>query len=126
MFNFSQHITPGGSVLCGLLSTINDPVGVLVQFLHPYFSEPIKRIANFIEIFQKAASGFNRFTEILILADIVDSPRCRWISGKIEFKNVSFTYNDSDHAKDNNLTISLEKPSPLLDHLVQAKPPSVV
>ncbi len=88
-------------------------VGVLVQFLlyiH-IFLEPIKRIANFIEIFQKAASGFNRFTEILdISPDIVDSPKAKAVgklSGKIEFKNVSFTYNDSDHVlKDINLTIS--------------------
>ena len=70
-------------------------VGVLVQFLlyiH-IFLEPIKRIANFIEIFQKAASGFNRFTEILdISPDIVDSPKAKAVgklSGKIEFKNVS-------------------------------------
>ncbi len=88
-------------------------VGVLVQFLlyiH-IFLEPIKRIANFIEIFQKAASGFNRFTEILdISPDIVDSPKAKAVgklSGKIEFKNVSFTYDDSDHVlKDINLTIS--------------------
>lgn len=88
-------------------------IGVLVQF-HLYISifiEPIKRIANFIEIFQKATSGFNRFTEILDEnPDIVDSPKAKKVGklkGEIVFKNVSFNYNNNEEVLKNiNLEIS--------------------
>lgn len=87
-------------------------IGVLVQFLLyiNIFLEPIKRIANFIEIFQKATSGFNRFTEILdIKPDIVDTPGAKEVgkvAGDIVFNNVSFKYNDSEEIlSDINLKI---------------------
>lgn len=77
-------------------------IGVLVQFLLyiAIFLEPIRRIANFVETFQKAASGFNRFTEILdINPDIVDSMDAKNIgklSGDIKFNEVSFNYNKNE------------------------------
>ncbi|MFZ7120068.1 MAG: ABC transporter ATP-binding protein [Eubacteriaceae bacterium] len=77
-------------------------IGVLVQFLLyiAIFLEPIRRIANFVETFQKAASGFNRFTEILdINPDIVDSRDAKNIgklSGDIKFNEVSFNYNKNE------------------------------
>lgn len=88
-------------------------IGVLVQF-HMYifiFIEPIKRIANFIEIFQKATSGFNRFTEIMdINPDIIDHPGAKSIGkllGEIIFNNVSFNYNDGEQVLRNiNLKIN--------------------
>lgn len=88
-------------------------VGSLVQFLLyiTIFLEPVRRIANFIETFQKAAAGFNRFTEVMdIDPDIVDEPNAKHIQkiqGDISFEHVSFRYNDSETVlNDINLKIS--------------------
>ncbi len=88
-------------------------LGVLVQFLLyiSIFLDPIKRIANFIETYQKAGAGFNRFTETLdIHPDIVDRQDARNVgklSGEIEFKNVSFHYNNNASVlKEINLKIA--------------------
>ncbi|MFZ7134050.1 MAG: ABC transporter ATP-binding protein [Eubacteriales bacterium] len=77
-------------------------VGVLVQFLLyiAIFLEPIRRIANFIETYQKAAAGYYRFIEVLdIHPDIVDGPKAVKIgkvTGEISFEHVSFQYSDSE------------------------------
>ncbi|MBF7097746.1 ABC transporter ATP-binding protein [Alkalibacter mobilis] len=77
-------------------------VGQLVQYLLyvNIFIEPVKRIANFVETFQKAASGFNRFDEIMMIEpDIVDNKRAKSIgklSGEILFKDVGFSYNTKE------------------------------
>jgi ATP-binding cassette subfamily B protein len=112
--NFFSHMLQLAIVFFGGLFVYYQQIsiGVLVQF-HLYISifiEPIKRIANFIEIFQKATSGFNRFTEILdINPDIVDSPWAKNIgklSGEIIFNNVHFNYNDDEQVLKNiNLKI---------------------
>lgn len=61
--------------------------------------DPVKKLINFTEQFQNGMSGYNRFYEILeIEPDIVDSPKAvelKDVKGEIEFKNVSFKYNDS-------------------------------
>ncbi|HCX65392.1 MAG TPA: thiamine ABC transporter permease, partial [Eubacteriaceae bacterium] len=88
-------------------------VGVLVQFLLyvNIFIEPIRRIANFVETFQKAASGFHRFDEILqIDPDIVDSKEAKGIgklSGDIDFKQVSFAYSKEENVL-NNINLSIK------------------
>lgn len=113
--NFFSHMLQLSIIFFGGLFVYYQQIsiGVLIQF-HLYISifiEPIKRIANFIEIFQKATSGFNRFTEILdINPDIVDQPGSKNIgklSGNIVFRNVSFNYNkDEQVLKDINLKIN--------------------
>jgi len=61
--------------------------------------EPIKKLINFTEQFQNGYSGFERFLEILSEEpDIVDkknpfSPKS--YKGDIEFKNVSFKYDEN-------------------------------
>lgn len=61
--------------------------------------DPVKKLINFTEQFQNGMSGYNRFYEIMeIEPDIVDSPKAvelKDVKGEIEFKNVSFKYNDS-------------------------------
>ncbi len=61
--------------------------------------DPVKKLINFTEQFQNGMSGYNRFYESLeIEPDIVDSPKAvelKDVKGEIEFKNVSFKYNDS-------------------------------
>ncbi|MPW24682.1 ATP-binding cassette domain-containing protein [Alkalibaculum sp. M08DMB] len=101
-------------VFFGGLFVINNQIsiGVLVQFLLyiSIFLEPIKRIANFIETYQKAGAGFNRFIETLdVNPDIIDRHDARSVgklSGDIEFKNVNFNYSDNETVLENiNLKI---------------------
>ena len=74
------------------------------------FLNPIDRLVNFTEGFQRGMSGFDRFLEIInTKPDIVDSEEATKLSnvqGEIEFSNVSFSYNDKTEVlKDINLTI---------------------
>ncbi|WP_122643083.1 ABC transporter ATP-binding protein [Luxibacter massiliensis] len=60
------------------------------------FTEPVKKLVSFTEQFQNGYSGFERFLEILSIApDIADKPDALSlpsVKGEIEFKNVSFGY----------------------------------
>lgn len=62
------------------------------------FTEPIRKLINFTEQFQNGASGYSRFLEILsIEPDIVDKADAKELvcaKGNIEFKDVSFRYED--------------------------------
>lgn len=75
----------------------------------------VKRIVEFTEQFQKGMTGIERFNEIMSLKpEIVDSPNAidlTDVRGDIEFKNVSFKYNEKlDYVLDNfNLDIHAGK-----------------
>jgi ATP-binding cassette subfamily B protein len=77
-------------------------VGILIQYLLyvNIFIDPVKRIANFVETFQKAASGFNRYDEIMMIdPDIVDEKNAVSVgklSGEVVFDGVTFGYNKGD------------------------------
>jgi ATP-binding cassette subfamily B protein len=62
------------------------------------FLNPIDRLVNFTESFQRGMSGFERFLEILnTKPEIEDSENAEElvdVNGNISFKNVSFSYND--------------------------------
>lgn len=76
-----------------------------------FFMQPIRRLTQFAEQFQDGMTGFKRFTEIMdIKPDIVDKEdaiELKDVSGKIEFKNVSFSYNNGEDTvlRDLNMTI---------------------
>ena len=63
------------------------------------FTDPVKKLVSFTEQFQNGYSGFVRFLEILSIApDITDKPDAVCldkVEGNIEFKNVSFHYEDT-------------------------------
>lgn len=63
------------------------------------FTDPVKKLVSFTEQFQNGYSGFVRFLEILSIApDIADKPDAVCldkVEGNIEFKNVSFHYEDT-------------------------------
>jgi ATP-binding cassette, subfamily B, bacterial len=73
--------------------------------------EPVKKLINFTEQFQSGITGFDRFMEIMdIQPDIVDKKDAvslRAVKGTIEFKEVSFRYQEtkSDVFKNINLTV---------------------
>lgn len=62
------------------------------------FLNPIDRLVNFTETFQRGMSGFDRFLEILDtkpeIVDSEDAEELTDVRGEISFDNVSFSYND--------------------------------
>lgn len=75
------------------------------------FTEPVKKLVNFTEQFQNGYSGFERFLEILSIApDIADDPDAKGleqVEGAIEFKNVSFHYEDDENAVLNHINLKV-------------------
>lgn len=75
------------------------------------FLLPIERIINFVEQFQDGMSGFERFCEIMdteIEYEKPDAIEIKEVSGNIDFKNVSFKYEDSNEIL-SNINLSIEK-----------------
>ncbi len=86
--------------------------GELVAFLFyvNMFMNPIRRLVNFNQQFQKGMAGFNRFLELLaIKPEIEDSPSAQKltdINGNIKYEDVTFGYdNHSKVLKDIKLDI---------------------
>ncbi|NMA66033.1 MAG: ABC transporter ATP-binding protein [Clostridiaceae bacterium] len=74
------------------------------------FLNPIDKLVNFTESFQRGMSGFERFLEILNtepeIKDSKNAVELKDVDGKIKFHNVSFSYNDKTEVlRDINLTI---------------------
>lgn len=61
------------------------------------FTSPIKRLIGFVEQYQNGMTGFSRFCEIMDYPAEKDSDSAidiENVGGKIEFKNVSFSYDE--------------------------------
>lgn len=61
------------------------------------FLNPINTLLRFMEMFQNGFAGFDRFTEVMDLApeaDLEGAEDAGVLSGDIEFRNVSYSYND--------------------------------
>jgi ATP-binding cassette subfamily B protein len=74
------------------------------------FLNPIDRLVNFTEALQRGMTGFDRFLEIINtkpeIEDAEDAVELENVEGNIEFKDVSFSYNDKTEVlKDINLSI---------------------
>jgi len=74
------------------------------------FLNPIDKLVNFTESFQRGMSGFDRFLEILDtepeIVDSEDAEELRNVKGEIVFHNVSFSYNEKTDVLSNiNLKI---------------------
>ena len=63
--------------------------------------QPVRKLTNFTQQFERGMSGFRRFSEIMEEnPDIVDSPGAADlsnVSGCIEFRDVTFSYDDQEH-----------------------------
>ena len=77
-------------------------IGDLVAYILyiNFFLQPIRKLTNFTQQFQNGMTGFERFIEIMqIEPSIRDSNNSITIKnklkGEIEFKNVTFSYNDN-------------------------------
>lgn len=73
------------------------------------FINPVNTLINFMEQYQNGVSGFMRFQEIMDEKPETDAPdavELEHVEGNIEFRNVSYSYNDSqDVLRNVNLTI---------------------
>lgn len=113
--NFFAHIlnltalTFGGYfVYLGRISIADMTAFILFMGL---MINPVRRLAQFIELFQRGMAGFNRFSEVMaIKPDIVDSPNAtelKNVEGKVEFRNVSFRYSDDKEEVLNNINLKV-------------------
>ena len=75
-----------------------------------FFLQPIRRLTAFTQQLQSGMSGFERFLELMSyqpqITDPPDAKPLEEVRGEIEFRKVSFQYNDeADVLHDVNLTI---------------------
>ena len=63
--------------------------------------QPIRRLTNFTQQFERGMTGFSRFTEIMdTKPDIVDPPEAvnlDAVAGNVTFSNVTFSYDEGTH-----------------------------
>lgn len=89
----------GGILITKDLVRVSDFVTFLLYI--NVFTDPVRTLIDFTESFQRGYSGFERFTEILAIEpDIKDKEgavELTQVKGDIEFKDVSFKYNDTAH-----------------------------
>ena len=98
----------GGYLVFQKVITIGDLVAYLLYI--SFFLQPIRRLTNFTEQLQEGISGFERLVEIMSIkpsiVDKEDAIEMNSVNGKIEFKNVSFSYKKEEVVlSDINLTI---------------------
>lgn len=103
-------IAGGGLFIANNIINVSDLLTFLLYI--NLLIEPVKKLINFTEQFQNGMSGFSRFYEILeIEPDIVDKPdaiELKDVKGEIEFKNVSFKYNDESGDVFRNINLKVE------------------
>lgn len=74
------------------------------------FTQPIKKLIDFMEQFQNGITGFQRYMEIMnheAETDKEDATELKDVEGEIEFKNVDFSYEGKQVLKD--ISIKIEK-----------------
>ena len=102
----------GGFLVFQKIISIGDLVAYLLYI--SFFLQPIRRLTNFTEQLQEGISGFERLVEIMsIKPSIIDKENALEldnVTGKIEFKNVSFSYKKEEVVLSGiNLTIEAGK-----------------
>ena len=74
------------------------------------FTTPVRKLAQFMEIYTQGTAGFSRFLEIMRtepeIQDAPDAVEITDVKGRITYDHVSFHYNDgADVLKDINVTV---------------------
>jgi ATP-binding cassette subfamily B protein len=74
--------------------------------------EPIQRYVNFTRLYQEGITGFDRFMDVLeVEPDIQDAPNAlelARVQGKIEFRNISFKYEEDGDYVLRNLSLDIQ------------------
>lgn len=77
-----------------------------------FFMQPLRRLTQFTEQFQDGMTGFNRFLEIMeiepSIVDKEDAIELEDPKGKIEFRDVSFSYSDDEDTVLRNVNLTIE------------------
>ena len=76
------------------------------------FTDPIKKLINFVEQYQNGMTGFKRFMEIMDVEKEKENPNAVEINnveGNIKFQHVSFSYENESVLNDINLSIESGK-----------------
>ncbi|MFB0959330.1 MAG: ABC transporter ATP-binding protein [Clostridiaceae bacterium] len=72
---------------------------------------PVRRLAQFAELFQRGMAGFKRFSEVMALEpEINDKPEASELTqvrGDVEFKNVTFKYKDNQEQVLSNINLTV-------------------
>ncbi len=98
----------GGFFVFKNIINIGDLVAYLLYI--SFFLQPIRRLTNFTEQLQEGISGFERFVEIMTIkpsiTDKENALELAKIKGKVEFRDVSFSYKKEEIVLSNiNLVI---------------------
>jgi ATP-binding cassette subfamily B protein len=91
-------------VVCGGIFVANGTLSIADLSIYALyigiFINPIDVLVEFTELFQKGYSGFRRFVEVIeTTPEIKDKPDAKplnSVKGEIEFKDVSFRYNEDE------------------------------
>lgn len=107
--SFFQGILYLSVILSGGLFISNGTIKVsdlVVYILYiNIFLNPVEKLINFTEQFQRGLTGFERFLEVIYtkpeIEDKKDALELLNPKGNIQFRNVSFSYNDKHNVLDN-------------------------
>lgn len=109
ILNYVGLIGGGAFTLIGFI-TVGDFVAYMLFI--KLFTEPIKKLINFMEQFQNGITGFQRYLEILDEdkeKDKENAIELENIEGDIEFKNVNFSYEGKNVLNDISVKINKGK-----------------
>lgn len=103
-------------LVAGVLLMVGGSVEVtdLITFLLyiTNLTDPVKKLVSFTEQFQNGYTGFERFLEILSIApDIADKPDAisvDTLKGDMEFKDVSFHYEENQEMVLNHINLKVD------------------
>ncbi len=104
VFMTTSHdfVVIAGGIILKYYGLVTMPDLVAFLLFNRFIGMPIRMLVHFSEQFQQGAAAFERYTEIMdIEPELVDASgaeELNGISGKIEFKNVSFKY-DADSSE---------------------------
>ncbi len=75
------------------------------------FSQPIRKLTNFVQQFESGMAGFDRFMEIMeiepLINDLPNATKLEEVKGHINFENVTFSYNDHEKVL-NNIKLDID------------------
>lgn len=109
ILNYVGLIGGGVFTLIGVI-TVGDFIAYMLFI--KLFTDPIKKLINFMEQFQNGITGFQRYLEIMgedKEKDKENAIKLTNVEGEIEFKNVSFSYGGKDVLKDISVKINKGK-----------------
>ena len=103
-------LVAGGSFLAAGRVNVADLITFLLYINN--FTEPVKKLVNSAEQFQNGYTGFERFLEILSIApdiaDKDDAVSVKEMKGNIEFRDVSFHYEDNKEKVLNHINLKVD------------------